>query len=634
MDYLNQNLHTLKKHRPLLNAMMENLQDLPAIVLNRDNVNQPLIECHFGDGKVKNFYNGDPQEISHQLIQKCKIKNGRILIFYGLGLGYHLLEFLKNPDPMVDSILVIEPWAQMFKMALSCGDFSGALANPNIHFFIGQNKQDLIEFYNQIFSRPPHIYYANAIEYLPLPASVELDPALFEQFRSVLPQVIGYQFNRFYGDTFDNFRGTRNILKNMEHIGQMCSMDRLEDIASGLPGFLVASGPSLKETLPYLSKIENKGVIVACPSAIPALREHGIEATFTLNIERESDQGKFLREALAGSKSIFVGTPYLDPTCFKTREDLPDLLIKGANLQNQWLPIEGACYDLGQSSAHTAFILLKILGCSSIYLLGQDLCYQEDQSHAPGTLSESEQFMKNHEKETTKEFYLQGYDGHPRKTNIFWMTFYQTFVEYLFPSFQKPIYHVVHQDKGIELKGTTRIDPSDLEKIQLLNDSTVKETALRKINDHLNSHGNEQKKLYKEKLKSVLCMLDKVAQENLVFALDCKEFMFQPLVQRKMAQITLNDFPKFLNESTAYFNRFSQDKTYRDMKDAYYGFFFPIVQGMMIQYFIEFFKSADDRHGDFTEIKRKCELLHHIAKDEGHWAQQVSLLVQESLKLL
>lgn len=632
------NWDILRQYRPELARLLEETPDLPAIGLAATQSGEPEIFLHFQGGTQKPYHGGSsPLAYAKDLIGRLDLKNPRLLIFLGFGLGHHVLEYAHNPHPLNEGLLILEPHPQVLKKALEATDLTPLLKSPAVHFFVGSNPVALDLFLNQFFAQGPWLTFANAIEYIPLPPAQEISPAFFQEAQKLLPQVIGHQFNRLFGDPFDGLLGTRNVMSNLPRMLVMPSIDQAGGVFAKKPGILIASGPSLEQALPLLREVGDHAVMAACPSALPALLEAGVHPHIWLNIERLEEQGRFFENVKQKPKHIFVAPPLVHPRCFEGNGGLNAYILGASLQQTSWLPLEGTVHDLGHSSAHAAFLILETLGCDPIYLIGQDLSYSRIEgasSHAAGVWNESERMMMNIKEANQKIFELEGNDSKPVKANLFWLTYLQTFANRLIPEHQGTVFNVICEHQGAKIPGTIRIDPSELPGRLTNPPFEIFPLLEKRLVPRPEEIQNQKKQIILDKMDKAIVALERLIQDSRAFGLHCKEFQFSQEVVTKRWEKAEATYRDFLQSVQKYSIRIAKDPNYADDRDTYQGFFHPIIQGMLLRYQIEFFTSGDDLRGDFSEITRKTEILFHMSKDEGYWAAVARDLLQRTVKNL
>lgn len=628
---LEKNLQVLRKHHPELAQQIEALTEVPAVVLKKTEIGEWNIACQFADGSSKWFYpEPSPTNYSKKFISEITYQNPRMLVMLGFGLGLHLLEYLKNPHPLNEVIVVFETHPHFFKKALEAYDFSEALASPKIHWLVGGDVEKLKIFLNQFYSQGPWIMLANAIDYFVFPPSCQTNPTYYLKVQEMIPQAIGHHFNRVFGDPYDAYRGAENIFKNIDQVLQMPAFRKASGSWAGKSAVLVASGPSLSQSIPVLQKIQDRVLIIACPSALSLLLKNNIRPHIWLNIERDENVGDLFKDLPHKPKHIFVAPPLVHPKCFEFNSGF-NTYLPSDGLFSRWLPL-GEPVDFGHSAANAAFRILQILGCAEIYLVGQDLSYAPDQaSHAEGAWEETKRFSENLQKENRQVLQVEGNNGTAITTNLYWHTYLKTFAEQLIPSFKGKVFNVIPENFGAKIPGTTHLHPQNLDTTLSQSDPNCID-PYSQLMEHLKAPTSQEvddlKNAFSKKIKTVLECLQQVIDENKKFTLKCKELTFTPAFMNRKPEEATPLWKSFLEDFTLFCNRYYVANPQQpEIQDAYRHFFHSIIQGLMIKNQIEFFSSCKDLEGDFNEINRKLDLIFNMLKDESYWAEMMVDLI-------
>ncbi len=616
---LQKNLHALEKHHPLLAERIRGLPDIPGLSLVTREGNAVNLALQSAEGKAQPYYPDESPRYSKTLIDQLALKNPRVLIFLGLGLGHHLLEYARRPHPLNQGIIIIEAFPEIFKKTLEAVDLTPLMESARITWQIGADLEVLRQGLGQFFSQGS-LRYANAVEYIALPPALQINQNFFKQVEQIIPQAIAHQFNRVFGDPYDGYLATLNIMENLPRVLGMPGLEQAKGLFANKPGIVIASGPSLPHCFPMLRDLQDCSVMAVSPSALKEVIQQKIHPHIWLDIERLEEDANFLASLPSKPPHLFVGPPRIHPKTFASHAG-DNCYLLSANLQSNWLPLPGNRYDLGHSSAHTAFLALHLLGCDPIFLVGQDLSYAASGSHAPGVWEESKNLMMNMKDDPNRTLTIEGNNGQPVATNLFWLTYLKTFSEQLIPNHQGTVYNVIPEDCGAKIPGTIRINPEQfLQKI-----APKPFPALTLLKEKLTPPSPEETQqrtsIIKERAQQAIRMLDRLIQDSEQFSLQCKDLQFHPELMRKNWQHVEPLYRKFLDEVERYSTRYTQDPSYEQNRFHYQEFFHPIIQGLMLRYQIDFFSSAEDLSGNFQEISRKTEVLFNMAKDEAHWAR-------------
>ncbi|MBU0962149.1 MAG: DUF115 domain-containing protein, partial [Proteobacteria bacterium] len=201
---------------------------------------------------------------------------------YGIGLGYHLTELIKQKtisymtvyEPHIDlfyTSLYTIPWQLIFKYFEGKGKGINLVVatTPDIYInscmtFIQQRLVPLTSY----FYRFSHFNNTSTIQ-----ETIEKEPQVdeFQRHQSdsgwYEDQRIGFYFS------------ARNIrVANKVFSGQKAK--------SFFRAFIVGSGPSLNDTIDYIKKHQNDAIIISCGSAITPLLKAGIVPDYQVIQER------------------------------------------------------------------------------------------------------------------------------------------------------------------------------------------------------------------------------------------------------------------------------------------------------------------------------------------------------------
>lgn len=625
MNFFQNNISVLETNRPVLSAQLKAAASVPAFQLMSEIHDKTNIQLNFGEGVSRSYYQNGAEQQAKEFVSGMKFKNPRVLVFLGFGLGTHVDEYIRKPHPLNHTIIIIEPFVQIFRMALECRDFSALLKNPRVKIFLGTDKLQLKMFLANVFAQDGLIRFASAIDVFPLPEAESLSASFFHDFSAILSECLGHQFNHRFSDPYDAYRGLENIIKNMPQLMTMPGMHLAKDLFKGRAGVVVASGPSLTHSLDTLRQIQHKVVIVCCPSALMALHKEGIYPHIWINVERNQDEADYMNSIESPVDHVFVAPPIVRPDCFKQQRAVSTYLLP--RVYSKWLPLDGEQIQFGHSSAHAAFAVLNHLGCDRIYLLGQDLSYSEGRSHAEQVWSESQVGMMRQKDKAV--YHAEGYTDRPVELNVFWWTYLKTFTEEMFPAYSGKIFNVMPKQFGAKLLGAERLDPEQL--LCLLQDDDFDAVAQMKTKLVAASKELvlERQQIFDQRCVEACSMLMQCFEESGAFALKAKAMQFSSELmsyQADKAQPIYNDFTV---QFEAFFSRFHLQSSYQSQRFSYENLLFPVLQGFFLKSFVDLYSTASDHDGDVSDMTRKSEIMFQMAKDQAFWADAVRRLISD-----
>lgn len=197
----------------------------------------------------------------------------------------------------------------------------------------------------------------------------------------------------------------KNLYANAFYLCDGYKTTQLPKVIPGdVPGIIVAAGPSLNKNIKELKKAKGKAFIVAVDTAIKPLIKEGIipdmfviidalkpldlikvEEARNIPLVTTLNAASEVLEYHTGMKIFFnEGYQFAERIFLKTKQPFGDV-------------------PTGGSVATTTFGLLNRIGLQTIILVGQDLAYTNNKTHADGTFQEVME-----EKDTSKLRMVEG----------------------------------------------------------------------------------------------------------------------------------------------------------------------------------------------------------------------------------
>ncbi len=349
----------------------------------RTNISTASVLCP--DGRrvlLHSKYN--PATEAQTFAQSATMDAATSCVILGLGLGYHVAALAERLHPQ-ERILVIEKDDQIAAAARGSACANTILEDPRITLAIQPSPQDarnlLLRFMADIHG---HDYCL--IPHMP---SVTLDPdyygALEQQFTRAREMLIGDALTQAEMGK----RYLANSVRNLPATVSAASVGCLRGLAKGRPAFVIAAGPSLDRNIEQLHGATHLGPILAVGTVSAVLAEHGIRPDLIVSVDPKPQTRDYFKnrkdlrdipfvfemEAAPDAVGFFTGARLLvgsdKPFCKAIQSFLPDLTV---------LP-------RGLSVAHYAFEVAHLMGADPIVLVGQDLAFGPNSSHAAGVAS-------------------------------------------------------------------------------------------------------------------------------------------------------------------------------------------------------------------------------------------------------
>lgn len=339
-----------------------------------------------------------------------------ICLGYGNGLFF---EQLYNKIDESAYIFVYEPDVYLFLYCMENFDMTYILNDKRVHLYIsGINDKDL---YMDLCAKTNWSMLPTQVVYVhPSYDKVYAEKCisfinLIERYKESLMAV--RSTTMVYAKKFTiNAIKNLSFIKKSNYIGEF--IDKLD---KEVPVIIVSAGPSLDKNIDELKRAEGKAFILSTDTAVKYLLEHGIRFDAIVTVD--------------GRKSI---KHLKDERCIKypifTVPDARSEILEENNGRKIWINGSGYLNDLykkygyifpeyipGGSVATAAFWVAQTMGAKTIILIGQDLAYDGEKTHA-GNITY--QYMGWEEKE---DIYVETVNGDKVRTRSDWVSYIRWF---------------------------------------------------------------------------------------------------------------------------------------------------------------------------------------------------------------
>lgn len=403
MSIYDSNLETIKKYRQELYVLLENHEKLQAQDLGVDKNGFQLgaddslvtsgvevIEKRQVLYAVKNekLYQLDSMYDSAKALEEWGRSSERIPEgkYYILGLGngmyVHKLQEIMDENARV---FIYEPSLSLLKTVLENFDVRNIISDGRITIF----PAVLESFGVQLFKSLGH-----SVDYSDIP---NVRTLVYPNYDILFPEAKAYfddrieeiltsmESNRSVYERFGKYFAINGIY-NAQYIKKsLDTYDLAEKFPKDFPAIIVSAGPSLSKNVELLRDIRNRALIVACDSSVKVLLRHNLVPDIFVSVDADKSPAHFDEDIIkkipiVGDFSTCRGAleEHAGPYYFAKTEN-PHLTAFFEN-EGITLPKLGT----GGSVANTAMSFIIELGIKKIILIGQDLAYTGDKSHAEG----------------------------------------------------------------------------------------------------------------------------------------------------------------------------------------------------------------------------------------------------------
>lgn len=357
--------------------------------------------------KINNYlvhskYN--PIREAKQLAEKYYLPH-HVHIIFGYGCGYLIEELIKR-RAFQEIIIVIDPLFDNNLLEIHRNE-------NNVYYFKSEVIATMELLLNSIAGEARVNFHA-----ICTPNYEKVFP---EMYKALLMKVREIQYkNRTNDYTLLRYAKDwqRNFIQNLRNLVSDYNIESLYK-KYNCPAVIASGGPSLSKQIALLKEYRDSVVLIAAGSTINTLLANDIEPDYVVTIDGgEPNYNHFKDLHLEKSKIIYsMQNHYKINQSFKNRGYVIGTLgFKKLHLflQNE-LNVNLPILEWGGSVAHSAFNVAQYITTGPIALIGQDLAYTNNLTHAESNKNArkiDEDFIKKYE-----AFQVEGYDGDQVWTN-------------------------------------------------------------------------------------------------------------------------------------------------------------------------------------------------------------------------
>jgi hypothetical protein len=375
---LNKNLKVLKEINSDLYKWMMNEKDIDWVqIINSENKQKNLL-IESGSKKLPIYNIENPENEAKEAVSYMGLYKDTCSILVGSGLGY-LAHVILNKMDKGHRLIVIEPVANMIKLALSNKDFSKNIKNGTLIIVApGQNEvaMTLGVISNSFVIQDWNLTYEKYIQYRPN------EYLVLSKFVSDCLNQILCNTGTVAGDAGGKIAD--NDVSCMPYVIRHRGVKELEGLYKDKPCILVSTGPSLQKNIHHLIDIQDKVVIICVGQALRILLSYSIRPDFFCTVDfGEVNMGHFKGLMDCDVPMVTINRTYAPLIqSYKGPKFIAATPVPGFEHMATGILSDKGFIDTGGSVAHMCLGLAKLLGCNPITFVGQDLALGET-SHSP-----------------------------------------------------------------------------------------------------------------------------------------------------------------------------------------------------------------------------------------------------------
>lgn len=424
-----------------------------------------------------------PIEEARRWAEQFKLTDVNTIInMFGFGNGVFARELLNKMNEK-DLLLIYEPCYDIFNHIIMNYDISDILLDKRVFIFINDINQ---EDFRRVSNALTDISNINSQIQCIYPNYNEIFTGECIKFFKDLKDSFTTQI--INTNTLINFSETDiiNTFKNMEFIKESSSINELRNaIPTDVPAILVAAGPSVEENINMLKKAKGRAVIFAVDRILDYLLDSGVEPDFVLTIDGKKSVEYFTKKSNVKIPLITYFEANYD--ILKIHNGMKVFCSHNIFIQNIYSFANHVPPNVipSGSVALVGFTVCAELGFEKVILVGQDLAYDSEKSHA-GNINEKS--------DGNRDVYIDSINGGKVKSRYDWREFVIRYADLMYE--YSAVEVIDAKKKGAKIKGAIvmpleeaidRYCSKSFEPEKIINniERTFTEQELRKIKEYL-----------------------------------------------------------------------------------------------------------------------------------------------------
>ncbi|MFJ8102421.1 motility associated factor glycosyltransferase family protein [Lysinibacillus sp. NPDC096212] len=342
--------------------------------------------------------------IEAQKFAETHYESHHVHILFGYGLGY-LVDSLKEQLKFGEPLIVIDPLFDDSHLEVQARHKD----NEFDKFLYNSKSVNKLEY---IIDTIKGLELQKNFKIICAPNYDKLFPEMYLQVLKTVKDI--QQKNMVSENTIyrDSELWQKNLSENLISIFEDRNLNKLQQIYS-CPVIIASGGPSLTKQLPLLKEIQDNVIIIAAGSTINSLLAFGIEPDYVASIDgTEASYNQFKDLNLQKTKLMY--TIFSNP---KIRTQFNNLGYAFTaisddsiyNYLNNKLDVNLPKIVGGGSVAQYAFSIAQYISSGPIALIGQDLAYTDNQTHAAN--NKQTKRIEESWRVSDNMFAVEGFDG-------------------------------------------------------------------------------------------------------------------------------------------------------------------------------------------------------------------------------
>jgi len=420
MNYFEKNLDVIRNTRELLYQKMQEhdllnetkLTDAITSVETKDGNQAIVLEK---DGMTYRFNSSyRPVAEAQKWVDQYSFQSLNIIVsMFGLGNGIFARE-LMNKMGNQEMLFILEPSLDMFLHTLSHYDITDILSEGKVSISIEGVNQ--IEFTTLISQCTSWMNLETRIVCYH-PQYDKAFPISYQEFLKTLDNarikaIVNKNTEAYWGEIM-----TKNEISNLKYLKDCNLLSDFVGAFSEVPAIIVSSGPSLDKNITELKNAKGKSVILCVDSALKYLLKNDIIPDLVVTLDAKKSMYHFADERFKQIPLLCksVSNPVImdlhtGRKIFFYNEDFIGSLF-------QQMGKDQIYYSVGGCVSTAAFAVCVGLNFKCIVMIGQDLCFHGNVTHA------GNEVVNAYGANDGAAMMVEDNDGNLVKTRYDWYTF-------------------------------------------------------------------------------------------------------------------------------------------------------------------------------------------------------------------
>lgn len=360
----------------------------------------------------------NPSREAHNSVFIPEVQEKSSIVFYGMGLGYHLVEaaklILQNSNKK--KLIVMEPNLEYFLASLQLIDWTEIFKVEKLVLAINCPAESVLPLIEDTTTINTTLQGVSDAFYFDIPSFTQHNQQYFECVKTIISRnkhknEINAATTKKFGKLWSN-----NCKKNAKYINQLEFINIYKNKFINIPFVIVAAGPTLQKNLINLKKLydskksKNKEVIIVCvETALKILLKNKINPDFIILTDPQFWAYRHIAGAQA-PESVLITELSTYPSVF--RFNCKKIVLCASQFPNGKEIEQKAGFsteqigDLGSggSVASCCWNFAVFAGAKQIYLMGLDLSFPGGQTHIKGSSAEQTWHTKSNRLANSDKF--------------------------------------------------------------------------------------------------------------------------------------------------------------------------------------------------------------------------------------